>query len=125
MNRYIGDFMPAPTAALVGNIYFDVIENGVLVCSGGERTYFSDIAAATAHVAATIEKRKTEARQEREKREAHAADPLGGLLGSPAAIEKILEAVSAATGAPKEALQSLLRDRLGIDSWRAGEPPVG
>jgi hypothetical protein len=126
----IGDWVGAPTAALVNDIAFDVIENGVVVSCGGRRTYFSDVTSATSHIAKYLEDGKEQARAERAAQEAErqkykerAADPLGG-LGDPKMVEKLMGLASAATGVPAEVLQQLLRDRLGVEGWRSGEPPV-
>ncbi len=126
----LGFLQQVPTARLVGDIHFEVIENGVIVNCGGRRTYFADATAATAHIAGFLEERKIEARHERERGDAERkkweerrADPLGG-LGSPETLEKLIGVAAQLTGLDKGALQEMLREKLGVDSWRAGEPPV-
>lgn len=128
--RGIGGFLQPATAEMVNDVGFEVIENGVVVSCGGRRTYFADVPSATAHIAKYIEDGKNLAREarareeeERAKWKERAADPLGG-LGDPAMVEKLMGLVSTATGVPTEALQQVLRDRLGVDGWRTGEPPV-
>lgn len=126
----IGDWIGTPTAALVNDITFDVIENGVVVSCGGRRTYFSDVPSATSHIAKYLEDGKEQAREERAAQEAERqkwreqrADPLAG-FGDPKVVEKLMEMASAATGVPTDVLKQVLCERIGIDACRAGEPPV-
>jgi len=132
MSYGIGGYLSprAVTAEMVNDIGFETIENGVVVSCGCRKTYFADVPSATAHIAKYIEDGKVLAREERERQEAErlkwkerAADPLGG-LGNPEMVEKLMGMASAATGLPADALKQALRDRLGVDGWRAGEPPV-